>query len=248
VALAKPSRPLANWLYAWRRWTSMASIRLSLYVDQAILIPGHGYLRPDGVAASRRINNNIAAYRDELPDRFPAAIGIAEPLHGFAGITELRRMRELGLVGLSIHARFQGVLTDSPLVIDLVREAARLGLVPFLHAVDGVPDEAIWRVRQVARAVPDTTIVVLDAFSGPEQARHAVVVAQETANLVFDTSLAHHYLYIESMIHAVGHERLVFGTDYYSMIKSPQRVMVLDELLTGDLPDAHKEGYSRDTR
>src|SRR6202042_2696129 len=99
-----------------------------------------------------------------LPDRFPAALGIAEPLYGSAGIPELRRMRhELGLVGVSVHARFQGVQTDSPLVVNLVREAAVQGLVPFIHAVEGVPDEAIWRVQQVARAVPDTTVVVLDA-------------------------------------------------------------------------------------
>jgi hypothetical protein len=58
-----------------RRLDSMARYG----VDQAVLIPGHGYLRPDGVADSRRINDNIAAYRDQLPDRFPAALGIAEP-------------------------------------------------------------------------------------------------------------------------------------------------------------------------
>ncbi|HEV8295735.1 MAG TPA: amidohydrolase family protein, partial [Acidimicrobiales bacterium] len=200
-------------------------------VDQAILIPGHGYLRPDGVADSRRVNDGIAAYRDGLPERFPAALGIAEPLHGAAGIAELTRMRDdLGLMGLSVHARFQGVQTDSPLVLNLVRAAANLGLVPFIHAVEGVPDEAIWRVQQVARAIPDTTVVVLDAFGGAEHARQAVHIALETPNLVFDTSLAHHYLFVEAMINAVGHERLVFGTDYYSMMHSPQHAMVLDEL------------------
>jgi hypothetical protein len=210
-------------------------------VDQAILIPGHGYLRPDGVADTRRVNDGIAIYRDKLAERFPAALGIAEPLHGAAGIAELRRMREdLGLVGLSVHARFQGVQTDSPLVVNLVKGAAELGLVPFIHAVEGVPDEAIWRVQQVARAIPNTTVVVLDAFGGAEHARHAVILAQETPNLVFDTSLAHHYLFIEAMINAVGHERLVFGTDYYSMMNSPQHAMVLDELLASELPDAHK--------
>ena len=112
--------------------------------------------------------------------------------------------------------------------------------MPFIHAVEGVPDEAIWRVQQVARAIPDTTVVVLDAFGGAEHARQAVVIAQETPNLVFDTSLAHHYLFVEAMINAVGYERLVFGTDYYSMMAGPQHAMVLDELLSGPLPDAHK--------
>jgi predicted TIM-barrel fold metal-dependent hydrolase len=209
-------------------------------VDQAILIPGHGYLRPNGVADSRRVNDGVAAYRDRLPDRFPAALGVAEPLHGEAGIAELRRMRdELGLVGLSVHTRFQGVQTDSPLVVALVRAAADLGLVPFIHAVEGVPDEAIWRVQQVARAIPDTTIVVLDAFGGSEHARQALPIARETANLVFDTSLAHHYMFVEAMIEAVGPERVVFGTDYYSMMSS-QPSVVLDELVASGLPAEQK--------
>lgn len=210
-------------------------------VDQAIVIPGHGYLRPDGVADTRRINDGVAAYRDAHPQRFPAALGIVEPLHGKAGIAELTRLRdELGLVGVSVHTRFQGVQTDSPLVLAVVREAARLGLVPFVHAVEGVPDEAIWRAQQVARAVPDTTIVVLDAFGGAEHARQAVIIAKETPNMVFDTSLAHHYLFVENMIDAVGPERLVFGTDYYSMMGDPQPSVVLDQLARNDLPAEHK--------
>lgn len=210
-------------------------------VDQAIVIPGHGYQRPDGVADSRRVNDGIARYRDALPDRFPAAVGIAEPLHGAAGIAELRRMRdELGLVGLSVHCRFQGVQTDSPLTIDLVRAAADLGMVPFIHAIEGVPDEALWRVQQVAKAIPDTPVVVLVAFGGTEHARQAVHLALETPNMVFDTSTAQHYLFVEAMIDAVGPERVVFGTDYYSMMHSPQHAMVLDELLVSDLPDEHK--------
>jgi predicted TIM-barrel fold metal-dependent hydrolase len=212
-----------------------------LGVDQAIVIPGHGYLRPEGVADTRRINDNIAAYRDAHPDKFPAALGIVEPLHGAAGIAELRRMRdELGLVGVSVHTRFQGVQTDSPLVLAVVREAAALGLVPFIHAVEGVPDEAIWRAQQVARAVPDTTVVILDAFGGAEHARQAVIIAKETPNMVFDTSLAHHYLFVENMLHAVGPERLVFGTDYYSMMSHPQSSVVLEHFSHNDVPAEHK--------
>jgi predicted TIM-barrel fold metal-dependent hydrolase len=210
-------------------------------VDQAILIPGHGYLRPDGVADTRRINDGVAAYRSRAIDRFPAAIGVAEPLHGAAGVAEVKRIRdELGFVGLSVHTRFQGVQTDSPLVRALVTAAADAGLVPFIHAVEGVPDEAIWRVQQVARLVPDTPIVVLDAFSGAEHARQAVIIGQETPNLYFDTSLAHHFLFVDAMIRAVGAERIVFGTDYYSMMSGPQPSVVLDELVEYELPDRDK--------
>ena len=211
-------------------------------IDQAILIPGHGYLRPAGVADTSRVNDAIAAYRDAHPDRFPAALGIVEPMYGPAACAaELRRMsEELGLVGVSIHARFQGVTTDSPLVLAFARVAAEVGLVPFVHAVDGVPDEAMWRVQQVARAIPDTTVVVLDALSGSEHARQACIIGADTPNLVFDVSLAHHFMFVNDLLTAVGHERVVFGTDYYSMMPAPLHAGVLDDVIASPMPDAHK--------
>ncbi|HEV8298731.1 MAG TPA: amidohydrolase family protein, partial [Acidimicrobiales bacterium] len=78
-------------------------------VRQASVIPGHGYERPNGMADTRRINDGIAAYRDARPDRFPIAIGVAEPLYGAQTLDELDRCkRELGLAGISFHTRFQG--------------------------------------------------------------------------------------------------------------------------------------------
>ena len=209
-------------------------------IDQAIVIPGHGYLRPRGQVDTSAVNDAIATYRDATPDRFPAALGIIEPIHGAAACRhELERMRdELGLVGLSIHARFQGVATDSPLVLDTLRVAAGLGLVPFVHAVDGVPDEALWKVQEAARAIPDTTVVVLDALGGLEHARQACVVGAETSNLVFDVSLAHHPMFVEQLLAVVGAERIVFGTDHYSMMPTPLHAGVLDDILGLPLSDA----------
>jgi len=83
-------------------------------------------------------------------------------------------------------------------------------------------------------------MVILDAFGGAEHARQAVIIARETPNLVFDTSLAHHYLFVEAMLNAVGPERLVFGTDYYSMMGGPQPSVVLDELAQNNVPTEHK--------
>src|SRR4029453_1367660 len=77
-------------------------------VRQALVIPGHGYLRPNGVADTRRVNNEIAAYRDAMPDRFPAACGIVEPRDGPHAFAEIERAKcDLGLVALSFHTRFQ---------------------------------------------------------------------------------------------------------------------------------------------
>src|SRR5947208_14881435 len=75
-------------------------------VRQALVIPGHGYLRPNGLADTRRVNDEIAAYRDRTPDRFPVACGIVEPRDGEAALGELDRVaHELGLVAISFHTR-----------------------------------------------------------------------------------------------------------------------------------------------
>jgi predicted TIM-barrel fold metal-dependent hydrolase len=83
-------------------------------VRQAVIAADHRYLRPDGIKDTRRVNDRIAAYRDALPERFPAAVGIVEPLYGERGLDEIVRCKEaLGLVGLSFHTRFQGVSADN---------------------------------------------------------------------------------------------------------------------------------------
>jgi hypothetical protein len=186
-------------------------------VDQAILAPGHGYLRPKGLEDTRRINDQIAAYRDARPDRFPAALGIVEPLYGKDGLAELDRIHsELGLAGVSFHARWQGVATNSPLVIELVRRMSQLHLVPFLHGAAEVADEALWKLQEVARCEPETTMIVLDAFSAFEQGEHALRIAEDTPNLIFDTSLVFGTQVLQRFIDRVGSHRLVFGTDVYA--------------------------------
>ncbi|NUS57000.1 MAG: amidohydrolase family protein [Streptomycetaceae bacterium] len=210
-------------------------------VDRAVVIPGHGYLRPSGLADTRRINDAIAAYRDATPDRFPAAVGIVEPLYGPTGLDEVDRCaHELGLRGISFHTRFQGVSTDSPLVRALVGRCAERGLVPFVHALGDVADEALWKVQELGREFPETTFVVLDAFSSFEQCRQALSVAELVPNLVFDTSLAYTFDLVEPFVRRHGASRLVFGTDLYSTPLGYRRTHVLGQILDSALPEDDK--------
>ena len=206
-------------------------------VDRAIVTPGHSYLRPDGLADTRRVNDGIAAYRDAHPDRFAAALGIVEPLYGRAGDAELHRIREeMGFVGVSIHTRFQGVATDSPLVMAQLAVMAELGLVPFVHCVAEASEEALWRVQAVAKAFPELRIVVLDCFSSYEQGAQALHAAEASPNLIFDTSLAYTVDPIVRLIRRYGSERVVFGTDLYSHPLGYARSFVLEQLLDSGLP------------
>lgn len=207
-------------------------------VDEAVIIAGHGYMRPNGLADTRRINDGIAAYRRRAPSRLCAAVGIVEPSYGPAGLTELHRCKdELGLLGISFHARFQGVPTESRTVRSYLEVMAEIGLVPFIHAFGEVPDQSLFMAESVARDFPDMTIVVLDAFSTFTQSSFVPIVAERCQNLVFDTALAHSFPFVEPLVAACGPERLMYGSDLYSW---PYDVVtgILDEIIASDLDEA----------
>ena len=186
-------------------------------VRQAMVIPGHGYLRPHGIADTRALNDGIAAYRDAHPDRFPVACGIVEPSHGAASLGEIDRCAaDLGLVGLSFHTRFQGVSLDSQWILRYLERMGEVGLVPIIHAMDDTPEEALWKLAATARKLPDLTIVALDPFSGFEATRQCFHVAEIAPNVVFDTSLSYNFDFIEDFARRFGAQRVVFGTDLYS--------------------------------
>jgi predicted TIM-barrel fold metal-dependent hydrolase len=186
-------------------------------VHQALVIPGHGYLRPNGIADTRAVNDAIADYRDATPDRFPVACGIVEPTHGEGSFAEIDRCAaELGLVAMSFHTRFQGVSLDSQWIHRYLDRMGAAGLLPVLHAMDDTPEEALWKLAAVARAHPDLTILALDAFGGFEATRQCFFVAELAPNVAFDTSLSYNFDFIEDFAVEFGPERVVFGTDLYS--------------------------------
>jgi predicted TIM-barrel fold metal-dependent hydrolase len=186
-------------------------------VRQAAVIPGHGYPRPNGLADTRAINDRIAGYRDMRPDRFPVAIGVAEPLYEAASLAEIDRCKhELNIAGISFHTRFQGASMDSPWIHKYVARMIELGMVPVLHAMTESPDEALWKSAQIARDFPDTKMLILDSFSTFEGTKENNDVAEQCPNLLFDTSLSYNFDFIEVFAKRFGAERVVFGTDLYS--------------------------------
>lgn len=186
-------------------------------VRQACVIPGHGYERPNGIADTRRVNDDIAAYRDARPDRFPVAVGVCEPLYGAESLAELdRSASELGLAGISFHTRFQGTSMDNPWILRYVERMASLGLRPILHAMTESSDEAIWKTASIARAFPDVPMLVLDSFSTFEGTKEVSDLAATHPNLLFDTSLSYNFDFIEVFANRFGAHRVVFGTDLYS--------------------------------
>ena len=203
-------------------------------VDGAVVIAGHGYLRPRGAADTSAVNDAVASYRAARPDRFVAAIGIAEPLHGEQGIEEIERCAsELGVRGISYHTRFQGVSLESPWVHRGIERIGELGLVPFIHAVGESASEQLWKVDVLAADFPDLTFVVLDAFSTFEQSALVPHVAARRPNLIFDTALAHGLGFVAALVDRCDPSRVVYGSDLHSTdTERPQLHHLLPELLT----------------
>ena len=210
-------------------------------VDQAIVIPGHGYLRPRGIPDTMAENDLIARYRDRLPSRFPAAVGIVEPAYGDASLAELDRCKhELGLAGISFHTRFQGVSLDSRFILAYVAKMADLGLVPVIHAMNETPEEALWKLAVLARSIPETPVLALDAFGSYEATRECFFIAEVAPNILFDTSLSYNFDFIEDFAKQFGAERVVFGTDLYSHPVGKRISHLLPQIQESSLSDEQK--------
>lgn len=205
-------------------------------VDQCVVMPTHEYLRPNGQVDNSNLNDAIVGYRKLCPERFVAAVGIVEPLHGSAALDELERIADQGeLAGVSFHTRFQGVSMDSYLISELVRKTADVGLVPFVHVYADSPDETPWKILDAANSRPDTPMVILDGFSGFERIKEISRLAEAAPNLVFDTSLVYSFDFVTRFAETFGPERVVFGTDLYSVPLAYRHSYTLDQVMDSEL-------------
>jgi predicted TIM-barrel fold metal-dependent hydrolase len=180
--------------------------------DKAIVIPGHGYLRPEGVKDTQRVNDAIAAYRDRDPSHFPVAVGVVEPTYGEHSLDEIDRVAdELRLAGISFHVRFQGVSLDNRWVRTYVERIVEKGMTPVLHAVHETSENPLWKVATLGRAFPEAEMLVLDAFGTHEGTKECFFTAEVAPNLVFDTSLTNGWALIEHFVRSFGPHRVALG-------------------------------------
>jgi predicted TIM-barrel fold metal-dependent hydrolase len=230
-------------------------------VDQAAIHASVGYRRSAGLDAMCSQNNCVARYRDRSNGRLPAAFGVAEPLFADDALPEIERCKhELGLTGIGFHPRFQGVSTENYWILRFVERILDLGMLPVLRGMGETVEEELWKVAQVAKAFPDSEILVLDVFSTWEGSSWAYTIAAECPNLTFNTALAYEFEMVAPFIDVVGSKRVVFGSDlHHPAPPTPRRGMpgdrftrvgwmvppmkiarLKDELIASSLPDDEK--------
>ena len=174
--------------------------------------------------APRVSNEFIAECCQKYPEQL---IGFAsvEPLKGRSAIEQFERaVCDLGLRGLKLHPRFQGVSqADAAVVIPLIQKAAALN-VPVL--IDAFPygksvftTRAVELINNLAEAVPNANLIL--AHAGGYQLFEAFVVAKAHRNVYLDISFTIPYFRGTSIVADLGFvikkmqaERVVYGSDH----------------------------------
>jgi predicted TIM-barrel fold metal-dependent hydrolase len=207
------------------------------HIDFVFILAATGYIQADGIKATMRSNDTVAAYRNLDPKRFPVAAGIVEPLHGSACLGELERIKELGLHGVVWHNRFQGVPVDHAYMRPLIKKVAELGLVPFVHTNAESNMEAAWRLERLAHEFPEVTFIAMDAMAGNAHSAMVLEIAKRTPNIVWDNSHARTSQFLLRFVEEAGSEKLVLGSTYYSTPPSYHKNHALDLVLESGMRD-----------
>jgi len=183
----------------------------ALGVRWAVLQPSHGYTRSDGLADTQRVNDQMTRYRDYAPDRF-CVLGTTEPMHGQRGVEEVDRLHHLGLKGVAWHHRFQGCFIDSRWMWPTLERMTALGLVPLVHVNAESSMEAHWRLQRLAVDFPNLTFLAMDGLWTYERARHAMITATTTPNVIWDMGGPVCYISAEEWVERNGSTTLCFST------------------------------------
>jgi uncharacterized protein len=224
-----------------RDYDNRARIMEANGVTAAAILAATGYIQADGIKDTMRCNDTVAAYKNRDRQRFPAACGIVEPLHGLRSLGELEHIKhELKLEGVVWHSRFQGVAVDHQLMRPLLKKVSELKLVPFIHTNAESNLEAVWRLERLALEFPELTFVSLDALTTNTNSQLALDIAKRTPNILFDTAHVRGSAYVRQFVEAVGSHRLIFGSLFYSHPASYEHCATIDEIKAAKISEQDK--------
>jgi uncharacterized protein len=204
--------------------------------DRSVVLPGDFYPRVEGLKDTQRANDLVFDLVKRDRTRFPVGLATVDPQYGRAGLGEIERVHELGLIGVTYHPRWQGLWADDPWILRHMDLIAEFKMLPMMHCVAESTLEAPLLIERVAQAHPDVSLVVLDAMSGPTSAKECRAIAQRNPNMWFDISIAWHPLEVHQFVAEVGHERLLFGRPGWT-VNSPQVLREFGRGLSDDIVD-----------
>lgn len=209
-------------------------------VTESLLSPAAADRQAEGIVNTRRMNDLVAEAVTNHPERFPAGLGLVEPRHEELAVEELvRLLDDLNLAGISVHPMLEGYYLDVPLRVDPLFEVLddRRALCLMHCSPDPGSGESPRAVRVAASKFPNVTIFLGHAFLTPEQQAEAVEIVRDLPNVFFDVAYQSDPRMTESLVAAVGSERVVFGSDapFYDLGK------VLQSVLDANITETEKD-------
>src|SRR5262249_36323955 len=122
----------------------------------------------------------------------------------------------------------------------LLKKVRELGLVPLVHTNAESNLEAVWRLERLALEFPDLTFVAMDALTTNTNSQLALDIAKRTSNILFDTAHVRGTGYVRQFVEAVGSQRLIFGSLFYSYPASYEHCATLREVKEAKISDEDK--------
>ncbi len=166
-----------------------------------------------------KVNDSIAALAEKSRAEGFTTVGFAgmhQDFPDFAG--EIDRAEKMGLCGVKIHPDIQGVDIDDPKMLKLY-EIVEGRMPVYFHIGDDRPQYRFSepkKLRRVLDMFPRLTVVAAH-LGGYKATDEAVQYLAGHPNVWYDTSSALWYLppkKASQIIHALGTDRVMFGTDY----------------------------------
>jgi hypothetical protein len=130
---------------------------------------------------------------------------------------------------------------DHPVMFAILEAMNAHKMAVLAHCYASGDFESPWRLRRLAERFPGTPFFALDAMTSSENLDQLIAIAEVLDNVHIDlTSTLLGSRGVERAVRRVGAERLVFGSNYYSMSRVP-RVVAIDAVEAADLDPAQKE-------
>ncbi len=190
----------------------------------------------------KKVNDSIAALAEQSRKEGFLTVGFAgmhQDFPDFAG--EIDRVEKMGLRGVKIHPDIQGIDIDAPRMLSLY-EIVEGRMPVYFHIGDNRPEYRFSepkKLRRVLDMFPKLEVVAAH-LGGYKATNEAIEYLAGHPRVWYDTSSSLWHLPAEGasrIIAALGHDRVMFGTDY--PVKNPATELELFSHLS--LTDSQRE-------
>ena len=194
-------------------------------ITHSVISPIPGFEDPEGIESVRKMNEQCVSIRREHSDRFPKALGVAEPRHGAAAAVEeaAYALGELHMGGLMFHNDFAGVEMHNRVMMLIMDEVMRYGKdarLVLLHTAQHSMLEPPFALWVLAEQYPDITFLCGHPMMSPTQLDNMAAIARHCPNVYLDTccTWTHDHMLETAMEKLGSSQRFLFGSDnpYYS--------------------------------